>query len=74
VSKDAKEAVDELDVAQFLPVPVEPHSLRSGFLFFDVSGIDVPEAGAHIYLTGLKAGGKELFYFDIPLEKYLSAR
>jgi hypothetical protein len=74
VSKDAKEAVDELDVAQFLPVPVEPHSLRSGFLFFDVSGIDVPEAGAHIYLTGLKSGGKELFYFDIPLEKYLSAR
>lgn len=72
VSKDAKEAVEELDVAQFAPYPVEAHSMRSGFLFFDISGIDVPEAGAHLYLTGVRAGTKELFYFDIPLEKYLS--
>ena len=72
VSKEAKEAMAELSVAQFLPVPVEPHSLRSGFLFFDVTGIQTPEAGAHIYLTGVKVGGKELFYFDIPLEKYLT--
>lgn len=72
VSKDAKEAVEELDTAQFAPYPVEAHSMRSGFLFFDISGIDVPEAGAHVYLTGMRAGTKELFYFDIPLEKYLS--
>jgi hypothetical protein len=72
VTKDGKEAVDELDQAQFVPNPVDPHSIRSGFLFFDISGIDTPEAGAHLYLTGLKMGGKELFYFDIPLEKYLS--
>lgn len=72
VSKDAKEAVDELDQAQFVPNPVDPHSLRSGFLFFDISGLDPPEAGAHIYLTGLKLGDKVLFYFDIPMEKYLS--
>lgn len=72
VSKDAQQAVEELDVAQFSPYPVEAHSVRSGFLFFDISGIDVPEAGAHVYLTGMRAGAKELFYFDIPLEKYLS--
>lgn len=72
VGKEAKEAVDELDQAQFVPNPVDPHSMRSGFLFFDISGIDTPEAGAHVYLTGFKAGSKELFYFDIPLEKYLS--
>jgi hypothetical protein len=72
VSKETKQAVDELDAAQFVPAPIEPHSIRSGFLFFDVSGIEVPEAGAHVYLTGMRAGGKELFYFDIPLEKYLS--
>ena len=41
-------------------------------LFFDVSGLSTPEAGAHILFTGLKSGGKELFYFDIPLEKYLT--
>lgn len=73
VSKDAQQAMEELEVAQFAPYPVEAHSIRSGFLFFDVSGIEIPEAGAHLYLTGLKAGGKELFYFDIPLEKYLQA-
>ena len=72
VSKDAKEAMAELDAAQFTPMPVEPHSLRSGFLFFDISGLDTPEAGAHIYFSGLRAGRKELFYFDIPLEKYLT--
>lgn len=73
VSKEAQQAMEELETAQFAPFPVEAHSIRSGFLFFDISGIEIPEAGAHIYLTGLKAGGKELFYFDIPLEKYLQA-
>lgn len=73
VSKDAKEAVNELDQAQFVPNPVDPHSLRNGFLFFDISGLKDPETGAHIYLTGLRMGNKELFYFDIPLEKYLNS-
>ncbi|HLJ26143.1 MAG TPA: hypothetical protein VKY85_05495 [Candidatus Angelobacter sp.] len=72
VTKDAREAVDELDQAQFVPNPVDPHSMRTGFLFFDITGLDTPEAGAHLYLTGFKMGKKELFYFDIPLEKYLS--
>src|SRR5215510_441513 len=72
VTKDARIAMDELDQALFVPHPVDPHSMRSGFLFFDITGIDPPEAGAHLYITGLKAGGKELFYFDIPMEKYLS--
>ena len=73
VTKDAKIAVDELDQAQFVPHPVDPHTLRSGFLFFDISGVDVPEAGAHLSISGLKIGRKELFYFDIPMEKYLTA-
>ena len=31
-------------------------------------------AGAHLYVTGIKDGeGAELMYFEIPLEKYLSA-
>lgn len=74
VTKDAKVAVNELDQAQFVPNPVDPHSLRSGFLFFDISGLKAPEAGSHVYLTGLKMGSKELFYFDIPLEKYLGGQ
>lgn len=74
VTKDAKIAVDELDQAQFVPHPVDPHTLRSGFLFFDISGIEVPEAGAHLSISGLKVGRKELFYFDIPMEKYLTGQ
>ena len=74
VTKDAKEAVNELDQAQFTPNPVDPHAMRSGFLFFDITGLEAPEAGAHLYLTGMKMGGKDLFYFDIPLEKYLGSQ
>ena len=34
----------------------------------------MPLAGAHFYLTGVRdAKGNELMYFEIPLEKYLSA-
>lgn len=74
VTKDAKIALEELDQAQFVPHPIDPHSIRSGFLFFDITNTDPPEAGAHLYISGLKIGGKELFYFDIPMEKYLTAR
>lgn len=70
----ATAALQEIDAAMFMPVPVTAHSTYSGFMFFDISGIDPPEAGAHVYLSGLKINGKELFYFDIPLEKYLSYR
>jgi hypothetical protein len=64
-----KEAADEIRSALFVPVPVTAHSNNSGFLFFDVAGIENPKAGAHIYISGIRAGSKELFYFDIPLEK-----
>ena len=67
-----KEARDEVESAQFVTVPVSPNSTNSGFLFFDVSDIDKPEAGAHLYISGIRAGTKELFYFDIPLGKPLS--
>lgn len=68
----ATEVMREIDDAMFTPVPVTAHSTYSGFMFFDIAGIDVPEAGAHLSLSGMKIDGKELFYFDIPLEKYLN--
>ncbi|MGH9566205.1 MAG: hypothetical protein ACRD4I_09500 [Candidatus Angelobacter sp.] len=68
ISRDARE---EIDSALFVNVPVMPHSSTSGFLFFDVSGVDNPEAQAHLVISGIKAGEQELFYFDIPLEAYL---
>jgi len=69
-----KEAYDELGQAQFAAKAVEPHNTQSGFYFFDISGISNPLAGAHLYVTGVKDdNGNELMYFEIPLEKYLSA-
>jgi hypothetical protein len=70
----SKDAMDEIQGAQFAARAVEPHSTRSGFMFFDVSGISTPLAGAHFYLTGMRdAKGNDLMYFEVPLEKYLSA-
>jgi hypothetical protein len=65
---------DELEQAQFGAKAVEPHSTARGFLFFDISGISNPLAGANFYLMGVQdANGNELMYFEIPMEKYLSA-
>jgi hypothetical protein len=65
---------EEINRAMFSAHAVEPHSTLAGFLFFDVSDIQAPLAGAHFYLTGIRdAGGNELMYFEIPMEKYLSA-
>jgi hypothetical protein len=54
---------------------VEPHSTRAGFLFYDVSQLDDPLRGAKIHLRKLRdAGGNELFYFEIPFEKYVQSK
>jgi hypothetical protein len=65
---------DEIQNSRFAARAVEPHSTQSGFMFFDVSGISTPLADAHFYLSGVRdSNGNELMYFEIPLEKYLSA-
>jgi hypothetical protein len=70
----SKQAAEEIQNSQFVAKAVEPHSSQSGFMFFDVSDISAPLAGAQFYLTGVRdAKGNELMYFEIPLEKYLTA-
>jgi len=70
----SKEAQDEIQNSQFAAKAVEPHSTQSGFMFFDVAGIDAPLAGARFYLTGVHdSKGTELMYFEVPLENYLSS-
>jgi hypothetical protein len=65
---------DEIEQAQFRAKAVEPHSTVRGFLFFDIADISNPLAGANFYLMGVHdAKGNELMYFEIPMEKYLSA-
>jgi hypothetical protein len=70
----SRKALDEIERAQFGAKAVEPHSTARGFLFFDISDISNPLPGANFYLMGVHdAKGNELMYFEIPLEKYLSA-
>jgi hypothetical protein len=70
----SQKTMDEIDRSQFGARAVEPHSTARGFLFFDVSDISNPLAGANFYLTGVRdSKGNELMYFEIALEKYLSA-
>jgi len=64
--------MDEIQSAQFRAKAVEPRSSQIGFLFFDVSDISNPLAGARFYLTGVRnSSGNELMYFEVPLDKYL---
>src|ERR1700684_1592243 len=55
---------------EYAAVAVEAHTTRAGFLFYDVDGLANPLAGAKLNLRMLRnAEGKELFYFEIPLDK-----
>jgi hypothetical protein len=70
----SQKTMDEIDRSQFEARAVEPHSTARGFLFFDVSDVSNPLAGANFYLTEVHDGkGNDLMYFEIPLEKYLSS-
>jgi hypothetical protein len=68
---NAKE-MDEIQSAQFRAKAVEPRSSQVGFLFFDVSDIANPVAGARFYLTGVRnSSGSDLMYFEVQLDKYV---
>jgi hypothetical protein len=70
----SKKEMDEIESSQFAAKAVEPHGTQSGFLFFDVGGIASPLPGANLDITGVAdAKGEELMYFEISLDKYLSA-
>ena len=44
---------DEIEQSQFAAKAVEPHSTVRGFLFFDISNISTPLAGANFYVMGV---------------------
>jgi hypothetical protein len=57
---------------EYAAAAVEAHTTRAGFLFYDVDGVANPLAGGKLNLRMLRnADGKELFYFEIPFDKYL---
>lgn len=70
----SRKEMDEVESSQFAARAVEPHSSQSGFLFFDVGGINSPLEGANIDVVGVDdAKGNELMYFEIFVDKYLKA-
>src|SRR5271154_6995749 len=72
-SKDPKIEADFSEF-EYQAIVVEAHTTRAGFLFYDVQGLDYPLKGAKLYLRRLQsADGKDLFYFEIPFDKYLAA-
>lgn len=67
-NKKAQKQYEEIMSAIFKAEAVEPHTTKSGFLFFDVQGIKQPINGSHLYLTQVLDGsGNELMYFEVPL-------
>ncbi len=70
-----QEIEQDFDTFEFQALVVEPHTTRAGFLFYDVSELDHPLRGAKLYLKELRdADGQELFYFEIPFDKYLKSK
>jgi len=70
-----KEIEADFDQFEYGAIVVEAHSTRAGFLFYDVSDLDHPLKGAKLHLHKLRdADGNELFYFEIPFDKYLKSK
>ena len=70
-----KEIEQDFDTFEYQALVVEPHTTRAGFLFYDVSDLDHPLRGAKLHLHELRdAEGNELFYFEIPFDKYLKSK
>jgi hypothetical protein len=70
-----KEIEEDFNTFEYSALAVEPHTTRAGFLFYDISGLKNPLVNAKLYLHDLRdADGKELFYFEIPFNKYLQSK
>ncbi len=70
-----KEIQQDFDAFEYGALVVEPHTTRAGFLFYDVSQLNHPLEGAKLHLHKLRdADGNELFYFEIPFDKYLQSK
>ena len=70
-----KEIEQDFNTFEYQALVVEPHTTRAGFLFYDVSDLDNPLRGGKLHLHKLrKADGTELFYFEIPFDKYLKSK
>jgi len=70
-----KEIEQDFDTFEYQALVVEAHTTRAGFLFYDVSDLDRPLRGAKLHMHKLRdADGNELFYFEVPFDKYLKSK
>jgi hypothetical protein len=70
-----KDIEEDFNTFEYGALVVEPHTTRAGFLFYDVSQLDNPLKGSKLHLHELRdADGKQLFYFEIPFDKYLQSK
>ncbi|HUA93443.1 MAG TPA: hypothetical protein VL991_12800 [Terracidiphilus sp.] len=70
-----KDIEADFDTFEYQALVVEPHTTRAGFLFYDVSDLRHPLLGAKLYVKELRdSDGNELFYFEIPFDKYLKSK
>jgi hypothetical protein len=71
-----KQITKDSDDFGFQGTTVEPHSSLSGYLFYDIRGLDDPVLkGAQLYVKMVHTldGKKQLFSFNIPFDKWLAA-
>jgi hypothetical protein len=70
-----KEIEQDFNAFEYHSLVVEPHTTQTGFLFYDLSDLNHPLRGAALHLHDLRdADGKELFYFELPFDKYLKSK
>ena len=71
--KGEKQIEDDYNMLSYTTTLIAPHSSASGFLWYDVSGLETPVLqGAQMYVRLIRtADGKDLFNFTIPFDKYL---
>ncbi len=70
-----KDVQADFDQFEYAALAVEPHTTRAGFLFYDVSELSRPLQGAKLYIRAIRnSQGQELFYFEIPFDKYLQSK
>jgi hypothetical protein len=66
---------DDFNTFEYKALVVDPHSTQAGFLFYDIGDLPNPLKGAHLYVREIRnADGKQLFYFEIPFDKYLQSK
>jgi hypothetical protein len=69
------EIEQDFNTFEYSALAVEPHTTRAGFLFYIVEGLSHPLFDAKLYIRTIRdADGKELFYFEIPFDKYLQSK